>query len=151
MGRPSIMTPEIINKLEQAFMLGCSDLEACLFADIGKSTLYNYQDANPDFLERKEKLKENPILVARTSVISGLNNDPDLALRFLERRKKDEFSTKTEAETKTEIVHKLDDTDREIINRYIERKHEQPKRITDQDQQAAEGNSPEHGIAKQKQ
>jgi len=93
-GRPTIMTPETIDKLEQAFMMGCSDLEACLFADIGKTTLYNYQNENTDFVERKEKLKENPILLARTSVIKDMQNSGELALKFLERKKKDEFSMK---------------------------------------------------------
>ena len=41
-GRPSVMTPEIINKLEQAFSMGCGDLEACLYADLTPSVLYRY-------------------------------------------------------------------------------------------------------------
>jgi hypothetical protein len=90
-GRPTLMTPETLRRLDEAFMLGCSDLEACLFADISKSTLYNYQNDNPEFVERKEKLKENPILTARTSVLKNLSTNPELALKFLERRKKDEF------------------------------------------------------------
>lgn len=116
-GRPTIMTPETIAKLEEAFMMGCGDLEACLFADISKTTLYNYQQDNPEFVERKEKLKENPILLARGSVVRKLNEDPDLALKFLERKKKDEFSLKSDLniggqkdnpvgiDTKIEIVH----------------------------------------------
>lgn len=98
-GRPTVMTPETISKLEEAFLLGCSDIEACLYADIGKSTLYNYQEVNPEFVERKEKLKENPVLLARTSVVNKVSTDADLALRFLERKKRDEFSTKQESDT----------------------------------------------------
>lgn len=94
MARPTIMTPETISKLEHAFLLGCGDLEACLYADIGKSTLYNYQNENPEFVERKERLKENPILLARTSVVNGLKENPDLALKFLERKNKAEFGIK---------------------------------------------------------
>lgn len=95
-GRPSIVTSEVIQKLEQAFSLGCTDLEACIFAGISKSTLYNFQGENAEFLERKELLKETPVLLARQEVIKGLRNNPDHALRFLERRKKDEFSLKQE-------------------------------------------------------
>lgn len=93
-GRPTIMTPDVVNKLEEAFLLGCTDLEACLFADISKQTLYNYQEAHPEFIDRKEKLKENPILLARRSVIKDMQEDGDLALKYLERKKKDEFSMK---------------------------------------------------------
>jgi hypothetical protein len=68
-GRPTIMTPETLQKLEDAFALGCTDLEACVYADISKSTLYNYQEQHPEFVERKEELKEHPVLLARQTVI----------------------------------------------------------------------------------
>jgi hypothetical protein len=99
-GRKTVMTPEIINKLEQAFSMGCSDLEACLFADIGKTTLYNYQNENPEFVERKEKLKEKLVLKARTVIAESLNKqDENTAKWYLERKAKNEFSTKVENET----------------------------------------------------
>lgn len=88
------MTPEVIAKLEEAFLLGCTDLEACFFAEISKDALYNYQKENPEFVERKEKLKENPVFKARAKVVEELSNNADLALRYLERKKKDEFGTR---------------------------------------------------------
>jgi len=97
-GRPTVVTKEVLRKLEEAFALGCTDLEACLYADIGKSTLYDYQNANPEFLERKEELKESPVLRARTTVVKEIANDADLAMKFLERKCKKEFSTKVESE-----------------------------------------------------
>ena len=95
-GRPTKMTDDTVRKLEEAFSLGCSDLEACLLADISKQTLYDYQKIHPEFVDRKEMLKEKPILLARTSVIKGLDENPELALKFLERKKKDEFSLRNE-------------------------------------------------------
>ena len=96
-GRKTIMTPEIINKLEQAFSLGCSDVEACLFANIGKSTLYNYQNEHPEFVERKEQLKESLVLKARNVIATALNNDDENTAKwYLERKKKAEFSTRQE-------------------------------------------------------
>lgn len=59
-GRPTVMTPEIIAKLEYIFALGGTDKEACLYADIGLETLYNYQRNHPEFAERKALLKETP-------------------------------------------------------------------------------------------
>ncbi len=94
-GRPTIMTPETISKLEEVFSIGGSDNEACFYAGIGKSTLYNYQQEHPEFVERKEALKERPILKARQTVVKSLD-DADMALKFLERKKKDEFSLRTE-------------------------------------------------------
>lgn len=97
LGRPTEMTPEKILLLEQAFSMGCSDLEACLHADIGKTTLYNFQQKHPEFVERKEKLKEKLILKSRTVIADALNKkDENTAKWYLERKKKDEFGTRTE-------------------------------------------------------
>lgn len=96
MPRPTVMTPEVIAKLEEAFAWGCTDREACLHADIGMSTLYKYQDENPKFVDRKEALKDTPILLARKSVVKALPNDPKLSIDYLQRKKKDEFSVKAE-------------------------------------------------------
>lgn len=98
MARPTVMTPEIIEKLEEAFAWGCTDNEACLWADIAPATLYKYQEKNPEFAERKEQLKQTPIMKARKAVTGSFDKDPKLALQFLERKKKDEFSLKTETE-----------------------------------------------------
>ena len=94
-GRPTVMTPEIISKLEDAFALGCSDSEACFYAGIGQSTLYSYQEDHPEFVERKEQLKEKPILKARQTIVKGLD-DPDNAKWYLERKRKSEFSQRNE-------------------------------------------------------
>lgn len=84
----------VLQKLREAFSLGCTDEEACLFADISCTALYMYQRKNKKFLKQKELLKNNPILIARQSVVRGMESDSDLALKFLERKKKDEFSPK---------------------------------------------------------
>jgi len=90
------MTKETVDKLETAFSYGCTDLEACFFAGIHKQTLYNYQEKHPAFVDRKEQLKQNPVLLARESVVKNLKMDPNLALKYLERKKKDEFSPRVE-------------------------------------------------------
>lgn len=96
-GHPTVMTPETIAKLEQAFSLGCADMEACFFANIGKSALYNYQKEHPEFVERKEALKEKMIFAARTVIANSLaDNDKDTAKWLLERKRKQEFSTRIE-------------------------------------------------------
>lgn len=96
-GRPTVVTEEALQKLEYAFSIGCTDIEACLYSDISKSTLYNYQNENPDFLERKEKLKETPVLKARTTVFDDIKQ-VDTAKWYLERKKRAEFSQRHEVE-----------------------------------------------------
>lgn len=95
-GRPTLITELVLKKLEEAFAMGCTDLEACLYADISHQTLYNYQNKTPEFVERKQALKNMPVLKARTEVMKGLNANPEFSLKVLERIKKDEFSLRQE-------------------------------------------------------
>lgn len=94
-GRPTVVTPAVLELLRQAFLIGCTDAEAALNANIGVATLYNYQKANPDFLELKEQWKENPLLKARNTIYNNLDK-PDTAKWYAERKNKDEFSSRHE-------------------------------------------------------
>lgn len=96
MPRPTVMTPAVIAKLEEAFAWGCTDREACLWAGIAEPTLYLWQEKNPKFIERKEALKDTPILDSRMTVSRAVKRDPDMAMKYLERKKKNEFSTRAE-------------------------------------------------------
>lgn len=102
-GRPTVMTPEILNKLEEVFALGGTDKEACFYAGISHQALYNYQHDHPEFIERKEALKERPILKARQTIVKGLD-DADNAKWYLERKAKKEFAQKTETEANVNIT-----------------------------------------------
>ena len=117
-GRPTVITPEIINKLEEVFAIGGTDNEACFYADIGKTTLYNYQQDHPEFVERKEALKERPILKARQTVVKALDN-PQQAQWFLERKVKNEFASRSELtgkDGKDLIPEPLSEEDKEKLN-----------------------------------
>ncbi len=89
-GRPTVFTPEVIDKLEEAFSIGATDEEACALAGISLNPLYEYQRVNPKFLERKRELKELLILKARRTVVGSLNN-PEMAWKFLTKKRKEEF------------------------------------------------------------
>jgi hypothetical protein len=122
-GRPPSMTQDVVNKLEQAFSLGASDLEACFYAGISKPTLYKYQDENPEFIDRKKALKEKLVLKARSVVADALENkDKQTAQWYLERRKKDEFSTKVENEH-TGKDGKPIETTSEVRITFVDSKH----------------------------
>lgn len=109
-GRPTVMTEELLQKLEYAFMRGLTDVEACLYADIGTTTLYNYCEENPEFRERKEELKKNPTAKAKLNVYEAIESkDVDVSKWYLERRAKDEFSTKQEVAANVTYEDKLKD------------------------------------------
>lgn len=95
-GRPSVMTKEVLGKLEEAYLLGANDIQACFKAKITVQTLHNYQNKHPEFVELKERFRQNPILIALETVVAACKENPDLALRLLERRFKSDFSLRTE-------------------------------------------------------
>lgn len=89
-GRPTVMTQSVIDKLEAAFSKAATDEQACFYAGISPDALYKYIRKNPKFGDRKECLKETLILKAKEELFQGLKGNPDLALRVLERKAKDE-------------------------------------------------------------
>lgn len=96
-GRKESITPEKKDKLEEAFMLGCTDSEAMIHADVKSTAFYDYCNRHPNFAERKELLKEKPILKARVNIIKGLNaGDTELSKWYLEKKRKVEFSSRIE-------------------------------------------------------
>ncbi len=95
MGRPTVMTDDVLKKLEYAFNIGSNDREACSFAKISEKTLYNYQKENPDFLLKKLQDKDKPILKATATVVEDLDK-VETAKWYLERRKKKDFSSRSE-------------------------------------------------------
>lgn len=106
-GRPTIMTDVVVGKLEYAFSLGCGDRDACLYAGINPDTLYEYQKKHPEFTDRKSQLKQKQIIAARQAVNNALAlNDVTTARWLLERKCKDEFSTKTEIQTEPQTIIK---------------------------------------------
>lgn len=98
-GRPTVMTSEVLQKLEYAFASGLSDREASLYAGISESTLYNYCNKNEEFLERKALLKEHTKMRAKLVIAKAIEEGSvRTAQWYLERKAKDEFSTRQEAE-----------------------------------------------------
>lgn len=103
-GRPTVMTKEVVSKLEYGFLKGLTDEQCCLYAGISKQALYDYCHAHPEFTDRKELLKHNPSVQAKINIAEGIENgDIDTSKWYLERKEKKEFSTKQELEVAAEV------------------------------------------------
>lgn len=94
-GRPSVMTEAVLGKLETAFSLGCTNEEASSFAGINPDTLYEYVKNNPEYSEKIEQFKQKLILKSRQTIVNVLDQ-PKYAWRYLERKLKNEFSSRVE-------------------------------------------------------
>lgn len=106
-GRPTVMDESVLQKLELAFSIDCSDEEACAYADIAESTLYNYQKNNAEFLERKHRLKQKPTIKARQTVVKSLD-DPNQAFKYLEKKRKKEFGNTLDVTSDGEKIIGID-------------------------------------------
>jgi hypothetical protein len=123
-GRPTVMTAETIAKLEQAFVAGATDSQACFIAGIGDRTLYDYCEVNPDFAQRKETLKSMVKYKARANVTKAiLEGDIETSQWFLEKRDA-EFKPKSKVEVDTTIAIELNINDsqyRQLVRLAAER------------------------------
>ena len=72
-GRPTVMTKEVLAKLEAAFSYDMPDEEACFYANISADALYDYQVKHPEFTDRKYALKQRPVMKAREELIKKLS------------------------------------------------------------------------------
>ncbi len=91
-GRPTVMTSIVIQKLRTAYTLGCSDREACFFAEIGRQTMYRFEKRNPDFRDQKEGWRMALILKARTVIIRAIENgNLELSWWYLSKKCPQEF------------------------------------------------------------
>jgi len=96
-GRPQIMDKYIIAKLEDAYSVGATDVEACFFANISKDTLYRYFKKHPEFCERKEALKNSLKFRSRKLVSKSVDEgNVGTATWYLERKAREEFSSRQE-------------------------------------------------------
>lgn len=96
-GRPTVFTQDVLNKLQQAFLKGYSNRAACIYADVVEGTFYKYCDENPEYVEKKKAWQENPVSKSRDVVYDAIDQgDVQTAKWMLERKCKDEFSLRTE-------------------------------------------------------
>lgn len=77
-GKPNLDWEAAKKKLREAYLIGASDEEACLYADIGVSTLYKYQKKDPEFVEQKALWKKNPILLAKQNIFTDISKQKNI-------------------------------------------------------------------------
>lgn len=94
-GRPVEFTSEVVAKLEYAFSIDCSISEACLYADIDRSTFYRHAPEGSELYHRFLELRDKPVLAAKETIRKNIHN-PETAKWLLERKRKGDYSIRTE-------------------------------------------------------
>ena len=90
MARPTKMTPEVRQKIEEAAAIDASVEEIAFYAGISRDTLWRWCKADPELSDRIEALRQKPVLKARQTVVKSLE-EPGSAFRYLERKRPAEF------------------------------------------------------------
>ena len=131
-GRPTIMTESTLKKLEEAFSFGANDLQACLYADISHQTLYTYQNEHPEFIDRKNRLKENVKLHAKRNVSKAVigtgksDGDIDTSKYVLDRTDKD-FRPKNKLEIEGVLSREEMEEQARLTAEYLEKANKEKK------------------------
>lgn len=128
-GRPIKIQGDVLKKLEDAFLIGASDVQACYHAGITTQTLYNYQKRNPKFIDRKTALKEHVSLAAKKNIAKAITESsllPD-SWRWLEKRDTDFLPTQKVEHTGSVMMENIPMTPKmqEAIKLYNEARKEQ--------------------------
>ena len=84
-----------VERLIAAYKFDAIDTEARAYAGISEEQLRYFKEKHPEFYQVKEACKELVFLKARQTVVKALD-EPDNAKWFLERKRKKEFSARTE-------------------------------------------------------
>jgi len=85
-----------VDSLIREFKIGATIKEARVSAGISLDQWKYFSKLHPEISTIKGDLKEIPTLTARREVIKGLEGNPEFSLKYLERKKKAEFSPRTE-------------------------------------------------------
>lgn len=105
-GRPTKYTEEIVQKLEVGFSRGYSIAEACSYAGIVKATYFNWVEEYEGFLDRMDIARNSLNMKAKNNIYDEIEKgNIEISKWHLERRAKDEYSTKqnVEAEVNTDV------------------------------------------------
>lgn len=96
-GRPTVVTEEIIEKLEGCFRDGAHVLEACENVGISRQAYYDRLNTDQVFADRMNTAQEYTTEIARAVVSRAIKRgDKESAKWWLERRVKEKFSPRSE-------------------------------------------------------
>ena len=96
-GRPTVMTPEVIAKIEYCISRGYNDYESFHTAGVSRDAFYDYLKKDVKFADKIQWLRSNTNILSKEIVFEKLLEKDILTAKWLlERKAKDEYSTRNE-------------------------------------------------------
>ncbi|MDE2233373.1 MAG: hypothetical protein KGJ90_04665 [Patescibacteria group bacterium] len=93
-GRPIALDPAALMVIEDSLRSGATITRALQNAMISRTAWNTFNELNPDYKSRAEMLMQGAISRAEKTLTEALKHDPELALKYLERKLPDEYSLK---------------------------------------------------------
>jgi len=107
-GRPTVITEDALQKLEHAIEKAMPVAKACQYAGIAESTYYEHLKKDEGFRRKMDEAKHRFSLLARNAIEEAVRKgDANIAIKWLERREKDEFSTRREEQREQTLTINL--------------------------------------------
>lgn len=111
-GRPSVITEEVVVKLIAAFQNGLSDTTACKYAKISRDSYYERRKKDNEFADKMDDAKNFLKLLAGNRLVqilkSGSDSDAIPLIKFiLEKLETDQFGKK-DGLTINQKIHYID-------------------------------------------
>ena len=107
--RPTKRTPEVIEKLQEAFLYNCTEQEACAYAGIDQSTFIDWKKADEEFAKWVEWAKSQyAYAIKKTSYARATNvrtkDSTEILFRIDKRYKEQDDSNKNTTVTILDIA-----------------------------------------------
>lgn len=97
MGRPTVVDEAVVAKLLDAFAIGCTDAQACAYANISEATYYRHLNSNRTFESEVISAKQYPHILAKSTVVESMRSgNGKLALDWLKLREPENFTPRLE-------------------------------------------------------
>lgn len=125
-GRPESITREVEDRLQEAFSIGMPLIKALEFAGAKRSSYYRKLESDVGFRNKMRDAQTEMTIIARKSLKIGIAKNPALALSYLERKEKDEFSTKQTVEHEGTVKVKYSEEARKRLGKYQRRTQADP-------------------------
>ena len=96
--RTNKLTPDTIKKLEEAANFRLSIRESCAYAEIHHDTYYEWMKKVKGLADRLADLRAHPLIKAKRRIVSQIDLDTNVAFRYLEKEKPEEYGEKLKLE-----------------------------------------------------
>lgn len=97
-GRPTVVTPEVIAKLIEAFKNDFTQKEACIYACISEDTYIRKYANDKSFAAQMDGAKAFLFFAAKRNIAQAVANKKDVenSWKYLSKRQKDVYSDRSE-------------------------------------------------------